>query len=121
MRSENGGSISQSKIPAGEMYEKWKKKSRREVTMPGMHNDDDDDRPRPNFKANRGVKDELRSADEIKKMHKDKEKNKMKNMEKGKRTKIERVNKKAKNEAAIKNKQGGTKAGSRKSMAILRY
>jgi hypothetical protein len=31
------------------MYENWKKKTRREVSLPGT-GDDVDDRPRPNFK-----------------------------------------------------------------------
>ena len=83
--------------------------------------DNDDDRPRPNFKANRNAPEELRDANVIRKMKKDSDKNKLKNMPKDKRGKIERQKKKAKSEAGLAKGRLGTKAGNRKMKAILRY
>ena len=120
LRTESGAPIQKSSIPQGEMYAKWKKKSKREVSLPGVL-DTADDRPRPNFKANRGATEELRDANVIRKMKKDNEKNKLKNMPKEKRGKIERQKKKAKSEAGAAKGRLGTKAGSRKLTAILRY
>jgi ATP-dependent RNA helicase DDX54/DBP10 len=120
LRTESGAPIGKSSIPQGEMYAKWKKKSKREVSLPGVL-DNDDDRPRPNFKANRGAPEELRDANVIRKMKKESDKNKLKNMPKDKRGKLERQKKKAKSEAGLAKGRLGTKAGSRKMTAILRY
>lgn len=48
-----------------------------------------DSRPRPDFRHNSKVKDELRSASDIRKMKKMKDNNKLKNMSKDKRKAIE--------------------------------
>ena len=147
-RTESGGvgSSQTSKIPQGEMYAKWKKKSRREVVAPGR-GDAEDDRAVPNFKANRHVKDEIRTVDVIRKAQRLKDDKKLKNMAKvrmdvpyirfciikcrltsspfvllqDKRSKIEgaRRKKRAFDNAAEKRKK--TKAGGRKIKAILRY
>jgi hypothetical protein len=101
------------------MYEKWKKKTRREVNMPGV-GDEGDDRPRPNFKANRHVKEELRSAQDIRKFKKEKDNKKMKNLSKDKRTKLEGKARKAKKATEAGKQYTGPKAGRRKTKAILR-
>jgi len=116
-RLENGQVVKSA--PAGEMYNKWKKRTKREITAPGFG--DVDDRPFPNAKVNRGVKEEIKGADELRKMHREKDNNKNKNMRKDKRTKLEgqaRKKKAALQAAALKK---GTKAGNRKQIAILRY
>lgn len=92
IRSESGVTHASTR-PQGELYEKWKKKSKREITT-GNTDDDDDLRNRPNFKFNKNVKDELRSAADVRKLHQVKSKNKLKNMEKDKRTAIEKRMKK---------------------------
>lgn len=84
LRSEAGVSAP-SKKPSGEMYEKWKKKSRREIGVLDESPDNYDNRPKPNFKYNSHVKDEIKSADAIRKVHKVREKNRIKNMSKEKR------------------------------------
>ena len=105
------------------MYEKWKKRTRKEVGggTPGVvdFGNDYDDRPRPNVKVNNKVKDELRSAEDIRKMKSVKDNNKQKNMKKDKRTKFENSARQKKN-ASAKEAQFKTKAGSRKTKAILR-
>lgn len=117
LRTETGAIISKSARPKGEMYEKWQKKTRREVASPGM-GDDDDDRPRPNVKVNSKVKDELKSAAEIRKAQKARADNKLKNMRKDKRKKIESKNRAKKQEG--QGQRAGHKAGNRKLRAILR-
>ena len=120
MRTESGVSGKGSALPTGQMYEKWKKKSKREVNTMGT-GDDYDDRPRPNVKVNRGVRDEVRSADDIRKLRKQGESRKLKNMDKDKRAQMQGKLKKK----AASGKEGGramTKAGnSRKTKAVLRY
>lgn len=115
------------------MYENWKKRTRREITLPGT-GDDDDDRPRPNFKYdfsssscnvhpsiryNANVPRELRNVHEIKKLHLKKNEDKLKNMKKEKRRIIEAKKRKQKSDER-KNGILGTKAGNRKVKAILR-
>ena len=120
MRTESGVSGKGSALPTGQMYEKWRKKSKREVNTMGT-GDDYDDRPRPNVKVNRAVKDEVRSADDIRKLRKQSESKRLKNMDKDKRAQIQ--GKMKKNSAY--GKEGAramTKAGnSRKTKAVLRY
>lgn len=86
-----------------------------------MDSADVDDRPRPNVKNNRNVKDELLSSKDIHKMKKIKENSKLKNMKKDKRSKIENKGRKAKATKKAANEHTGTKAGQRKVKAILRY
>lgn len=114
IRSESG--ISQASTrPQGELYEKWKKKSKREIQT-GNTDDDDDLRNRPNFKVNRNVKEELRSATEIRKLHQTKSKNKLKNMEKEKRASVEKKMKKT----TYQNKKLVTNDRRRKGKVIIR-
>lgn len=122
IRTESGIMIKGSSLPQGEMYEKWKKKTKREVSMAGLGSDDDD-RPRPSFKHNTKVPDEIRSAHEVRKLKANKTNLKMKNMEKSKRTKLEAKNRAARRDgkkvdSSLSNK---TKAGLKKVKAILRY
>lgn len=119
-RSESGGgSMQTSKIPQGEMYAKWKKKSKREVSAPGQ-GDAEDDRPVPNVRVNRHAPVELKTADVIRKAKAVKADKKLKNMSKDRRGKIEGQKRKKRafdNAAAMRKK---TKAGGRKVKAILR-
>ena len=122
LRTESGVLIKGSSLPQGEMYEKWKKKSKREInndsTMGGNNDDADDDRPRPNFKVNTNVKDELKSAPEIRKSRKQKDKLKLKNMEKDKRSQvIGKMKQKSSQFSQIMNR---TKSVSKKVKAIWR-
>jgi hypothetical protein len=110
-----------SSLLQGEMYAKWKKRTRNEVSLPGQGDADGDDRPRPNMKVNRGVKDELLTAKDMHKIKKTKENSKLKNMKKDKRSKIENKGRKAKATKDAASKYSGTKAGQRKVKAILRY
>ena len=103
------------------MYAKWKKRTRNEVSLPGQGDADGDDRPRPNMKLNRGVKDELLTSTEIHKVKKTRENMKLKNMAKDKRSKIESKGRKAKATKDAASRYLGTKAGQRKVKAILRY
>jgi hypothetical protein len=142
IRSESGAVTTQSKKPRGEMYEKWKKKTHREIGGAGA---DESDLPRrrgsqrgkngfeqergvqrPKFSFNKGVKDELRSAAEIRKLQKTKEKSKLKNTEKGKRAFLEAKNKKAKKIAtssmkSLVEKNLKSQGRNRKSKLIVRY
>lgn len=90
--------------------------------MTGVDNGgDDDDRPRPNMKYNKNVKDELRSVNDIRKSRKTKESMKLKNMKKDKRTSVIGHMKKKKSESASSYGGGKTKAGSsRKVKAVFR-
>lgn len=105
----------------GEMYEKWKKKSKREIEIAGTPEIVDFTRsqPRPNFKHNAKVPSELKSAQDIKASRKKKEGQKLKNMNKAKRKSVlgNDAKKKAKK---LGNVQIGTKAGQRKVKAVLR-
>jgi ATP-dependent RNA helicase DDX54/DBP10 len=118
LRTESGVLIKGSSLPQGEMYEKWKKKSRSEISLPGTG--EIDDRPRPKFRHNAKVKDELKTAEDIRKSTKQKDNNKSKNMEKGARRQMEGKQRKKK---ALEKKESmnGTKAGSRRCKAIIRY
>ena len=101
------------------MYEKWKKKTRREI---GGSGDDVDSRPMPNVKVNHKVKDELRTIDQIKTMKANKDNMKVKNMSKDKRTKMEASQRKKKkaNQEKYGNKKVNYSGTSRKSKIIVR-
>jgi len=101
------------------MYNKWKKRTRREVSAPGQA-DHDDDRPMPNVKVNRHLKDELKDINTLRKARKVKDNLKLKNMTKDKRRKVEGAAKKKKALEQSQALRGRTKAGSRKVKAILR-
>jgi hypothetical protein len=111
MRSESGVMVRASSKEQGEMYEKWKKKRKREInTEDDGH--DIDYRKRPKFRINAHVKDELRTPGQIKKIVKQRENLKLKNMEKGKRTKIENsMRQKKKQGFGDKSRSGGGKGG----------
>jgi ATP-dependent RNA helicase DDX54/DBP10 len=117
MELGNGKMVTTSARPQGEMYEQWKKKSKREVSLAGTA-DEVDERPRPNFRYNTKVPDELRSANDIRKLAKNRDDNKLKNMKKDKRKKIEGKMRKAKN--AERNAKLGKNRVSMKMKAIVR-
>jgi hypothetical protein len=71
----------------GELYEKWKKKSRKEIRTIGG-DDDNVSGPSPKARYNLDVPDELKNVDQIRKLHKQKDKMKIKNMSKDKRAKV---------------------------------
>lgn len=100
------------------MYEKWKKRTRREV---GGH-DEDSGRPMPNVKVNTKVRDELRGADQIRKIKDTKENMKNKNMQKDKRGKMEASQRKKKkgNQEKYGNKKVNFSGMSRRSKVIVR-
>lgn len=64
------------------MYEKWKKKRRREIGSDSGGGDEGDGRGMPNFRHNSKVKSELRSSAEIRKLKSTRENNKVKNRKK---------------------------------------
>ena len=109
------------------MYEKWKKRTRREVgnlseDSGPTHNYNNNNSRGPNIRVNTKVRDELRSASEIKKLKGKKDDLKMKNMRKDKRTKLEatqRKNRKSNFEKYGNKKLNGAGA-SRKSKLIVR-
>eukprot|EP00602_Paraphysomonas_sp_CaronLab_P001583 CAMPEP_0185030076 /NCGR_PEP_ID=MMETSP1103-20130426/16815_1 /TAXON_ID=36769 /ORGANISM="Paraphysomonas bandaiensis, Strain Caron Lab Isolate" /LENGTH=762 /DNA_ID=CAMNT_0027565051 /DNA_START=427 /DNA_END=2715 /DNA_ORIENTATION=+ len=121
VRTESGVVLSKSAKPQGEMYNTWKKKTKREVSLAGTGDDDDDtyNRPKPNFRFNRKVPDEIRNAHQIRKIQNKRSDMKLKNMKKEKRKSIEGNNRKKKSEQA-KNAFSGPKAGNRKVKVIVR-
>ena len=98
----------------GEMYKQWMKKTKKEV---GGDHAEEMDRPTPNVRVNKHVKDELKTSGEIKKAKATKAKNIERNMEKGKRQKLRRDRRKAQEEANTKRIKLTT---SRKSRAYIR-
>jgi hypothetical protein len=102
----------------GEMYEKWKKRTRREVGG----TDEDGGRPMPNVRVNTKAKEELRTADQIRKGKESKENMKHKNMAKDKRGKMEASQRKKKKAGQEKygNKKVNFSGMSRKSKVIVR-
>lgn len=118
------GTIGKSKVPAGEMYNKWAKRTRREIntdTVTTSRGDDADDRPIPNVKFNKNVRSELKSEQELRKAQKVRQDNLLKNMPKDKRRKIEEAKRAEKKGGAggfdkgSKGKSGGHKGDSRSS------
>jgi hypothetical protein len=109
------------------MYEKWKKKTRREVGGDGGENEGAAARARygagPNVKNNHKAKDELRSADQIRVIKAGKDNMKLKNMKKDQRTKIEAGQRKKKK--ANLEKYGNAKTNfsgaNRRSKLIVKY
>ncbi|CAM9691621.1 unnamed protein product [Chrysoparadoxa australica] len=67
----------------GDLYKKWKAKSNREISRGGM--EEDIVGARPNFKANKSAKDEVRGYNELKKQKKEKDNQKLKQMNKKQR------------------------------------
>lgn len=119
IRSESGVMRhSKSNKPQGEMYNDWKKKTRREVSIAGT-GDEDYGQPKPNWRHNRNVPEELKNAQQIRKAHKDKDNMKLKNMSKEKRKSVTGNKKKSAAEAQ-KSKFSGSKAGQRKVKIVMR-
>mmetsp|Transcript_8109 Transcript_8109/g.8636 ORF Transcript_8109/g.8636 Transcript_8109/m.8636 type:complete len:235 (-) Transcript_8109:43-747(-) len=118
IRTETGVVISKSNKPQGELYENWKKRTKKEVTLAGT-GDEEDDRPRPNFKFNTHIPRETRNVHEIRKLHQKKSQDKLKNMKKDKRRSIEGKMRKEKAEQMNRG-YAGTKAGNRKVKAVFR-
>ena len=114
VRTESGASVKGSKAPAGELYNKWKKRTRREISLLGA-----DESERPKVKINAHVKSELRSAAEIRKLKKEKANVALKNMSRDKRKRIESRMKKKK-KAMNTSKANVTKAGNRRVKIVVR-
>lgn len=119
IRSESGVMRhSKSSKPQGEMYNDWKKKTRREVSIAGT-GDEDYGQPKPNWRVNRKVPEELKNAQQIRKAQKAKDDMKLKNMSKEKRKSMT-GNKKKNAAEAQKSKFSGSKAGQRKVRIVMR-
>jgi len=99
------------------MYKRWMKKSRREV---GSSFEDDSSIERPNVKVNTKVPDELRNAEEISKRKYARDNNKLKNMVKDKRKKIEKREKEKQQKEKMKSKKFAPSKGSSKVRCIVR-
>ena len=72
----------------GELYKKWKLKSHKEINSSDISESDASSRPNPRFKYNTHVKDELRNAQQIKKLQQKRASDKLKNMSKERRKKV---------------------------------
>ncbi len=107
-RSEGGTGKGKSAKPVGDMYNKWVKKTHREINtfkvMSDIGTDYGDNgangRPMPKWKHNMDVPSELKNEDQIRKEHKIKDNLKMKNLPKEKRKSMEAAAKKKKKTAA---------------------
>ena len=102
------------------MYEKWKKKTRREVGSEG--GEESAYRAGPNIKVNSKVKDELRTGAQIRSIKSTKDNMKVKNMSKEKRSKMEAGQRKKKQADYAKygNKKVNYAGQSRRSKMIVR-
>jgi hypothetical protein len=122
IRTETGAIRSSSSKPQGEMYETWKKKTKREISLPGAGADLDQDasRPRPNVKYNAHVKDELRSAGEIRQIKAKRDDNKLKNMSKDVRKKIQGKKSQAKGKYVPDKLRYNMNGSNRKMKVIIR-
>ena len=120
MRTETGIISKKSVLPQGEMYEKWKKKTHKEI---GGHDPDANfSCAGPNVKVNSKVHDELRSATEMKQIKAGKDNMKLKNMKKDKRGQVEagmRKKRKA-NQETYGNKKVAYAGMSKRSKMIVR-
>jgi ATP-dependent RNA helicase DDX54/DBP10 len=96
-RMENGQLVKNDKAKVGELYEKWQKKTNRSVGRTGVF-DDIDDSSTPRATAGRkvagGKHNELKTAIDIKKERAKKQDNKLKNMKKADRRRLQRKQKK---------------------------
>lgn len=102
------------------MYEKWKKRTHKEVG--GIDPDSTFTRGGPNVKVNSTVRDELRSAREMKTIKAGKDNMKLKNMKKDKRGQVEagmRKKRKA-NQETYGNKKVAYAGMSKRSKMIVR-
>lgn len=136
VRSESGVTGGKSTAPAGELYKKWKAKTHREINTTaeanegggdedyresgGYKNNNNKDTRRPNMKVNRNVKDEIRSADEIRKIQKKRDSNKLKNMSKDKRKQVLSKIKKT-NKVQQQDRMSSMNRGNKRSKVIVRY
>ena len=102
------------------MYEAWKKKSKKEISLPGT-GVEIDTRARPNMKYNSHVKDELRSAGDIRKMRATRDDNKLKNMSKEKRKTVEGKKKKGQGKYVPNKLKTNMNGPNRRMKAIIRY
>lgn len=100
MKLESGQMVKSDKAKLGEMYEKWQKKTNKSIGRVGVFDDvttmtDDADAvgyarrtPKAQLKSNDNVKDDLKTATEIKKSREQKKKQQIKNMPKKERAKM---------------------------------
>lgn len=120
MRTETGIVSKKSALPQGEMYEKWKKRTHKEIG--GNDPDAGPSRAGPNMKVNSKVRDEIRSASEIRAIKEGKDNMKLKNMKKDKRGKIEAASRKKRkaNSETYGNKKVQYAGMSKRSKLIVR-
>eukprot|EP00605_Chrysophyceae_sp_TOSAG23-4_P002350 GSChrysophyteH1.ASY1.ANO1.2598.1 assembled CDS len=117
-RSESGGAgKGKSSKPAGEIYNKWTKKTHREINTFKVMSDigtdygnGADGRPIPKFKHNLDVPSELKTEEQIRKAKKEHENLRIKNLPKAKRKSMEH--------AAKKKKRAGDKADAKKTAFV---
>ena len=93
-----------------------------QINIAGVSSEDlsYDDKPSPKMKYNSKTKSELRSAADIRKLHSERDDNKMKTMKKGKRKTIEAKNRKTRKTAAVE-KSLSRNVGNRRSKVIVRF
>lgn len=106
----------------GELYAKWKKKTRKEIGGASSLDADEDLGAMPNRKVNTKVKDELRTATEIRKIQATEENLRLKNMPKEKRRKIEakmRQTKKQQQQHQLQTKMQLSAGGPRRRSKII--
>lgn len=130
VRSESGVTTGKSTAPAGELYKKWKAKTHRDIDNPTKDSVGDEDyrsnrnskyeSSHPNMKVNRHLKDEIRTADEIRKIQKKRDSNKLKNMSKDQRKQVLTKMKKT-NKLQQQDRISSMNRGNKRSKVIVRY
>lgn len=114
MKLESGQIVKSDKAKLGELYEKWQKKTNKSIGRVGVFDDvidgdGDTDRvgyvkktPKAQLKAKENVKDDLKTASQIKKSREQKKKQQIKNMPKKDRAKMFAEKRSAQKEMAAK-------------------
>jgi ATP-dependent RNA helicase DDX54/DBP10 len=114
MKLESGKIVKSDKAKLGELYEKWQKKTNKSIGRVGVFDDvtdmtDDADTvgyakrtPKAQLKTNDNVKDDIKTATEIKKSREKKKKQQIKNMPKKERAKMFAEKRSAQKEMAAK-------------------
>jgi len=114
MKLESGQIVKSDKAKLGELYEKWQKKTNKSIGRVGVFDDVTDvtdaadavgyarRTPKAQLKLNQNVKDDLKTATEIKKSRETKKKQQIKNMPKKERAKMFAEKRSAQKEMAAK-------------------
>lgn len=114
MKLESGQIVKSDKAKLGELYEKWQKKTNKSIGRVGVFDDVTDvtdaadavgyarRTPKVQLKLNQNVKDDLKTATEIKKSRETKKKQQIKNMPKKERAKMFAEKRSAQKEMAAK-------------------